>query len=71
MRAPRAGRPAPAAHPAPPRSIPQNGGLDGIARRIADAVRRNCGQRAVVISHSYGGNVMAAILHKPELKDWK
>ncbi|KAI8463527.1 MAG: Lecithin:cholesterol acyltransferase-domain-containing protein [Monoraphidium minutum] len=48
-----------------------SGGIEGITNRIAAAVKKNCGQKAIVMSHSYGGNVMAAILHKPELQKWK
>ncbi|GBG00634.1 phosphatidylcholine-sterol acyltransferase [Raphidocelis subcapitata] len=51
--------------------LEQRGGLEGIARRIEGAVRRNCGQKAVVITHSYGGNVLAAMLHNPQFQEWK
>jgi hypothetical protein len=51
--------------------MPQRGGIEGITRRISEAVKRNCGQKAIVIAHSYGANVMATIFQKPELQKWR
>jgi hypothetical protein len=49
----------------------QNGGLQQIADDISRAVRINCGKQAIVMSHSYGANVMAAMFQKPEFTEWR
>ncbi|KAF8055938.1 hypothetical protein HT031_006577 [Scenedesmus sp. PABB004] len=49
----------------------RGGGMDRIAQRVADGVAGNCGAKAVLITHSFGANIMAHMLHKPELKAWR
>jgi hypothetical protein len=49
----------------------QTGSIDRIAQRIANGVQANCGQKAVLITHSFGANIMAYMLHKPELSSWR
>jgi hypothetical protein len=49
----------------------QNGGLQKIADDISKSVKTNCGKKAIVLSHSYGANVMAALFQKPEFTEWR
>jgi hypothetical protein len=49
----------------------QTGGLQALADGIARAVKANCGQKAIVMSHSYGANVMAAILQDDGFAAWR
>eukprot|EP00879_Flechtneria_rotunda_P027996 GHRR01030068.1.p1 GENE.GHRR01030068.1~~GHRR01030068.1.p1 ORF type:complete len:276 (+),score=56.42 GHRR01030068.1:1219-2046(+) len=51
--------------------LEQTGGLKKIATHISDGVKENCGQKAIVISHSFGANVMAYMLQKPQSQKWK
>jgi hypothetical protein len=49
----------------------QDGQYDQIAERIAAAVKLNCGQKAVLLAHSMGGNVMLHMLRLPRFKQWR
>lgn len=49
----------------------QTGGLQKIADDISRAVKTNCGKQAIVMSHSYGANVMATLFQKPEFTEWR
>lgn len=49
----------------------QNGGLQKIADDISRAVKTNCGAKAIVLSHSYGANVMAALFQAPQFTEWR
>lgn len=49
----------------------QTGGLQKIADDISRAVKTNCDKPAIVMSHSYGANVMATLFQKPEFTDWR
>jgi hypothetical protein len=49
----------------------QNGGLQNIADDISKSVKTNCGKKAIVLSHSYGANVMAALFQKPGFEEWR
>lgn len=57
------------AHPHSP--CVQDGGLQRITEDISRGVRINCGKKAIVLSHSYGANVMATIFQKPEFAQWR
>lgn len=51
--------------------LEQAAALKRITQRIAAGVKGNCGQKAIIMSHSYGANVMATILQKPSFKQWR
>lgn len=49
----------------------QTGQFDQIAARIAAAVKLNCGQKAVLLAHSMGGNVVLHMLRQPRFRAWR
>ncbi|KAF8067395.1 hypothetical protein HT031_002443 [Scenedesmus sp. PABB004] len=51
--------------------LEQVGAFDQMAARVEAAVRQNCGQRAVIISHSMGVNVALRLLRHPRLGAWR
>jgi hypothetical protein len=61
--------PSPAAVVAP--ACLQTGEFDQIAARISAAVKLNCGQKAVILAHSMGGNVMLHLMRQPRFEGWR
>jgi hypothetical protein len=61
--------PSPAAVVAP--ACLQTGEFDQIAARISAAVKLNCGQKAVILAHSMGGNVMLHLMRQPRFEEWR
>lgn len=49
----------------------QIGTFDAIAARIATAVDQNCGQKAVIMAHSLGPNLLLRMLREPRFQTWK
>ena len=49
----------------------QIGAFDQIAARIAAGVNQNCGQKAVILAHSMGVNVLLRLLNEPRFKSWR
>lgn len=52
-------------------AMQQTGALDHMAKRIAAAVRANCGQKAILIAHSMGASVALELLQNPRLAAWR
>jgi predicted alpha/beta hydrolase family esterase len=50
---------------------PQVGDFDRMAERIAAAVKQNCGQKAIIISHSLGVGVALSLLRQPRMQQWR
>lgn len=48
-----------------------SGQLDAIAKRVADAVAKNCNKKALVIGHSMGSLVALGILQNPRFTEWR
>jgi hypothetical protein len=42
-----------------------------MAERISAAVKQNCGQKAIIISHSMGVNVALGLLRLPRMQQWR
>jgi hypothetical protein len=51
--------------------LEQTGGLQRLTQDISRAVAHNCGQKAIVLSHSYGASVMAGIFQAPQYEQWR
>jgi alpha-beta hydrolase superfamily lysophospholipase len=49
----------------------QTGEFDQIAARISAALKLNCGQKAVILAHSMGGNVMLHMMRQPRFEEWR
>lgn len=49
----------------------QVGQFDKMAARISAAVKQNCGQKAIIISHSLGVNVALRLLREPRFQQWR
>ncbi|KAF6251524.1 Lecithin:cholesterol acyltransferase-domain-containing protein [Scenedesmus sp. NREL 46B-D3] len=51
--------------------LDQIGEFDRMAERIGAAVKQNCGQKAIIVSHSLGVDVALGMLRRPRLQQWR
>lgn len=49
----------------------QIGQFDQMAARISAAVQQNCGQKAIILAHSLGMNVVLRMLREPRFQSWR
>uniref|UniRef100_A0A383VUA1 Uncharacterized protein n=1 Tax=Tetradesmus obliquus TaxID=3088 RepID=A0A383VUA1_TETOB len=51
--------------------LDQAGQFDQVAARISAAVKLNCGQKAVILAHSMGSNVVLHMLRQQRFQQWR
>lgn len=49
----------------------QAGQFDQVAARMSAAVKLNCGQKAVILAHSMGSNVVLHMLRQQRFQQWR